>query len=95
MTQSSEPKQFCKLCAIEVMHWSRYPAYVCNTCAEKITDIEGRSVVFSNIDISGGLIGHYRDNEQPYESNICFIEGVKCYAKEARFGGVVIEVVNE
>ncbi len=95
MPKTTEPTQFCKICNVEVVYQSRYPAYVCSSCAGKITDIDGRSVVFSNFDSGGGLIGHYRGNQQPYESNVCFIDGRKCIANEARFGGVVIEVVGE
>jgi hypothetical protein len=29
---------------------------------------------------------------EPYDSHLCLINGVPCYADEARFGGIVIEV---
>jgi hypothetical protein len=56
--------------------------------------LDGRLLAFSNVDLSGGFIATFVDTGEEYESHECFVDGVKCHADEARFGGVVIEVVT-
>jgi len=34
------------------------------------------------------------DSKEEYKSHDCYIDGIKCRADEARFGGIVIEVVQ-
>jgi hypothetical protein len=91
-------KQFCPICNAEVKPIQRYPDYVCDVCTEKAVDSEGRRVLFANEGISGGLIA-FRAVDRPHELNedreltdnpICFIDGIRCIASEAHFGGVVI-----
>ena len=43
--------------------------------------------------MSGGYAAEYADTGDPYESHECFVDGIECYADEARFGGIVIETV--
>ena len=42
-------------------------------------------------DIAGGFIAKYKDTGKIYDSNSCFIDGVRCHADEARFGGIVVQ----
>ena len=84
----------CPICGEKVRHWERYPNQVCHRCANKVSDAYGRRVRFSNIDFSGGIQGVYSDNGQEYKHQICYIDGRKCFANEHRFGGIVIEIVN-
>jgi hypothetical protein len=44
----------------------------------------------------GGYVAYYWDsnNAEEYNSHECYIDGIKCWADEARFGGIVIEVVE-
>lgn len=87
--------QTCPICKTTVTPSSRYPKYVCNDCYERASNITGRKLAFYNVSISGGYIAYYADsdNKEEYKSYDCYIDGIKCRADEARFGGIVIEVV--
>ena len=87
--------QACPICNTVVELYSRYPKYVCQDCYRRATDINGRKLHFSNVSISGGYIAYYADSndKEEYRSHDCYIDGIKCRADEARFGGIVIEVV--
>jgi hypothetical protein len=65
-------------------------------------DISGNKVDFANEDLSGGLIG-FRQNpatgffeEDPdlTDNPEVFINGTKCIAREAHFGGIVIRPIK-
>ncbi len=85
--------QRCPICFNSVQPFARYPNYVCNDCCEKVVDRKGREVWFRNLDMWGGFEGVYADDGSPYDSNICFIKGMRCTAEEARFGGIVFQPV--
>jgi hypothetical protein len=51
-------------------------------------------VGFVNRDITGGIVGYYRDNGEPYHAIDCTVDGVRCLADEARFGGIVVQAVE-
>ena len=86
-------KHFCPICGIEVPTNSRYSRYVCQNCCAKACDDKDRQLEFYNTHLSGGFIAYYAGTEQSeiYHSNICYVEGVRCWADEARMGGIVIE----
>ena len=86
--------QQCPICSVEVHPSERYPRYVCMTCAVKAASADGRKLKFSNVDFTGGFMAHFADAGAEYPSHECFINGVKCHADEAKFGGIVIEVVG-
>ena len=87
-------KQHCPICSNEVIPMSRYSNYICDKCIKEATDGEGRKVVFGNTNVLGhGCQGKYRATDEEYETNICFIKGMKCKAQEAYFGGIVIQPV--
>lgn len=88
------PSQRCPICRTKVSPSSRHPRYVCPACVALAQSHDGRRVEFSNATIFGGLAGRYLDNGERYARAQCFIEGVRCEAGEARFGGVVIEPVQ-
>lgn len=81
----------CPICKIELKPVPRYPNYVCETCASKATDETGRYLNFYNEDFSGGFKAVYADSQETYTSHFCFIQGIKCYADESRFGGILIQ----
>lgn len=87
--------QNCPICGNEVSYSERYPKYVCRSCQERLADSSGRLVYYVNTHIMGyGCKGYYRDsNLEPYDSNICYVDGVKCIAKEAHLGGIVVYVL--
>ena len=86
-------KQLCATCSIQVRPNPRYSRLVCRDCAKKMVAANGRPVEFFNRDLGGGFVGRYADTRRPYRSHECFIDGVRCYADEARYGGIVIQVV--
>jgi hypothetical protein len=61
----------------------------------RAADEDGRSLSFSNVSLSGGFAALYRDTREERTSHICYIDGVKCRADEARSGGIVIEACAE
>jgi len=79
---------------VEVSPFTRYPRYVCRTCATKATSADGRSLEFGKVGISGGFVAHYADTSEEYLSHECFIGAIKCHAEEAYFGGIDIEVMG-
>lgn len=92
MNQSTRPMAPCPLCGHPRLHFDRYPLAVCQDCASKATDQEGHHLGFYNEDLSGGFKAVVTETGEPYNSHLCFINGVHCYADEARFGGIVIQV---
>jgi len=89
----TEDKYYCPICSKRLRPVKRYPRYVCKECSKQVCDESGKSVSFSNIDVFGGLIGHYIDTEEEYKTQYCYIKSTKCKAEEARFGGVVIQIL--
>jgi len=84
-------KYSCPICHAELSPNPRYPNYVCRDCAGKAVSADGRRLEFYNVSLSGGFQAVYSDTKEVHNSHECFIEGVKCRADEARFGGIVIE----
>jgi hypothetical protein len=84
---------FCPVCHATLEYLFRYPNYVCQSCYSKATDKDGRLLGFYNTAISGGFEALYLDTNEVYDSHICYIDGIECYADEARFGGIVIEKI--
>ncbi len=37
----------------------------------------------------------YADTGEARDSHLCFVDGVKCRADEARFGGIIIQPVED
>lgn len=94
----SEYKQFCANCKKPVYYNPRYPKYICNDCSSKmITDEDGLELSFSNVGISGGLSIIYKKDGEVIKKDtntskkLCFIDGKRFIAREARFGGIVIQ----
>ena len=92
---SGEIHQHCPICLVQVTPNRRYPRYLCADCDRKATDEDGRPLVFSNESFSGGFIAQYADTGEARDSHVCFVGGVKCWAEEARFGGIVIQPVQD
>ncbi|MCZ8319401.1 MAG: hypothetical protein ACK5S2_04010 [Lysobacteraceae bacterium] len=87
------PKQHCPVCQNSITPVARYPNYVCAECATLAESADGRLVEITNADIWGGIQLRYRDTGEPHEETQVFIRGIKCEAREARFGGVVIQAL--
>ena len=89
----TESQQTCPICSRPVARSERYPRYVCQTCAARAKSRDGRPLAFYNEGLSGGFVERYADDDTPYEGYECFIDGIRCHADEARFGGIVIQVL--
>jgi hypothetical protein len=85
----------CPICGAELPVASRYPDYLCEGCVAKATDEQGRSLAFSNVSPTGGFEAVIRSTGEPRDSHICYVEGWRCWADEARFGGIVVEPVRD
>ena len=92
---SVEEPQRCPICLIELTPSPRYPRYVCAACAGRAVDEDGRSLEFSNESFSGGFVAKYSDTGEARDSHTCYIDGVKCRADEAHFGGIIIQPIDE
>ena len=86
-------KHSCPICSIPLVEYERYPLYVCLECSNNVTDIKGKRLAFCNVDLTGGFSAKYIDSGRNYNSHTCYIEGIECYADEARFGGIVVQKV--
>ena len=84
--------QQCPICSKPVEPSQRYPRYVCRKCASKPSSQDGRVLIFYNENMWAGFGAKYADNGEKYLSHDCYINGVKCFADEAYFGGIVIQV---
>jgi len=97
--KSTEIKQWCSNCYKEIPYQVRYPKCICFECASKNKyDKKGNLLEFSNQGISGGLRITYldsngnsirEDNTQDFSE--CYIDGKLFFAREAKFGGIVIQ----
>jgi hypothetical protein len=94
----------CPIC-LDIMDYftPRYSKMICGKCANgnndnncKILDSFGNEVSFGNLDIYGGFASYHKINNEivKKEDHLCFINNIKCYANEARFGGIVIQTMN-
>ncbi len=73
----------CPICSTPTRYSARYPRAVCDNCYSKASDAQGRKLSFFNTSISGGFEAVVTETQEEYQSNICYIEGVKCWADEA------------
>jgi hypothetical protein len=87
--------QTCPLCSAELPFSQRYPGYLCDSCAEKAVDETDRKLLFYNVSMSGGFAACYADTKEEREGHICYIDDIKCWVNEARFGGIVIQVYDQ
>ena len=73
--------QNCPICLNAVKPNERYPNYVCRDCLSHGVDIEGTMIPLDKVDIWSQATVR------------CTVAGVKCMAREAHFGGCVVEPV--
>jgi hypothetical protein len=68
---------------------------VCEGCASRATDLQGRPVLLMNEDMAGGFIAEHRDDHSPCaqvtRDGLVLIDSAEFRAGEDRFGGTVIE----
>jgi hypothetical protein len=91
-----ENKRNCQICQKEHLVMLRYPNAVCMDCRQRyqlMTSSRENAVPikFYNEDVWGGFYSMI--NGERGQIHECCLNGVRCYAQEARFGGIVISVV--
>jgi hypothetical protein len=92
----------CPICGAPVRAWERYPNLLCGPCAALARDEHGRPMRFSNETMLGaGFIAEVDDNGiwhrvdgATYDAT-CWVKGRRCVAGEHRFGGIVVQAVDE
>jgi len=86
-----ENTQKCGICTRMVSGDPRYPNYVCYNCQTESPPVNENNerIEFYNTNIGGGFMS--KVNGKHGDDNICYIKNVKCIAREARFGGIVIQ----
>ena len=84
----------CPACGQPKPENKRYPNYLCRGCAPKIEDEAGRRLSITNSDSADGIFITYLDSGEERKSRECFVQGIRCHASEAHFGGVVIQAIE-
>ncbi|GED09378.1 ADP-ribosylglycohydrolase family protein [Cellulosimicrobium cellulans] len=90
--------QFCPLCGTLLRENPRYPRHVCAWCSSDVTDEAGRAVSLTNVDFGGGYQAHYLDRSPASDAvrgGRVWIGGVEHQARDARFGGIVVEPLDD
>ena len=87
--------QRCPICGTGQREDARYPNHLCGDCVCRAVDEHGRSLTFGNVGVGGGFVASYAITGERRDSHICFVDGVTCWADEARFGGIVVQPYGE
>jgi len=85
----------CPICRSEKRENKRYPRYLCGGCAANVEDEAGRRLEITNANSGDGIRISYAATGEERMSRECFVQGVRCWAQEAHFGGVVIQAFDE
>ena len=79
----------CAICSAPVPLSPRTPKRVCAVCALEAVDAKGQSLRFLNEDMTGGFVAINGDGSRS-DNHVCFVRGMRCWADEAYFGGIVV-----
>jgi len=74
-------EQYCPICNEAVKANPRYPNYVCSNCLADGLEVNGNKVLVSEVDVQSDV------------EISCIVKGVNCTAKEAHFGGTVVQTI--
>lgn len=83
--------QACPICGTTVNENLRYPRYLCATCSANVTDAEGRELRLFRRSPDGRFAASYEESGETYDSHEVYVMGIRCWADEARFGGIVVQ----
>ena len=86
--------QRCPICKVQVEANSRYPRYLCEACSSRTVDAFDRELSFRNTSLGGGFAATDVPSGQTHDRHVCFVDGVPCWADEARFGGIVVQAID-
>jgi len=81
----------CPICNELRFTTARYPNKICNKCETLCTTKDNEKIQFFNIDHSGGFLSIVNDKQGNIHE--CYVNNIKCYADEARFGGIVVSKI--
>jgi hypothetical protein len=91
--------QQCPICHAELPASERYPDHLCAECAARAVDTAGRPLTFSNVGFSGGFRAVFTDDgtdaDRVSRDHIVIVDGIRCWADEHRFGGIVVRPAPE
>jgi len=82
----------CPICGDTMLKSERYPNSICSECCEQTVTQHSEKIEFYNIDHTGGFMSVVNNVQGLIHE--CYVNNIKCYADEARFGGIVISVVD-
>lgn len=90
----------CPGCGQAVPTTARYPRPYCRACVARAVDVNGDRITLTNANLLGGFVAHVLGTEGPVvspatETGEVFIDGRRCRAAEHRFGGVVVQPLDE
>lgn len=95
MHEPAPLQQPCPICGVLQHANARYPRYLCPECAAQTVDDEGRRLSLSNVDLWGGFRATRSDTGADHPGPYCYVRGRRCIAEEARFGGIVVQTVDD
>ena len=85
----------CPVCGAEQPALSRYPDYLCRDCVSRASTEDGRLLRLVNTSAGGGFAARYADSgelcEEVTVTHIVYVDGRRCWADEARLGGIVVQ----
>lgn len=96
MDERSVDGRLCPICLGPGRESLSYPAALCRGCEEHLVDWAGRPVRLANTSLLGtGIEVSNGETLVVDEDTPIFADGIACWAREARFGGVVVQPVGE
>jgi hypothetical protein len=84
--------EICPVCRGEGRGSVSYPAAICRACEGRLVDWAGRPVDLANTFLLGAGIQVSNGDDVIVDGDTpIFVDGIACWAREARFGGVVVQ----
>jgi len=90
-------KRRCAICSAPQPHigpGTRYPRGVCASCQARAVAEDGEPVTFVSTERMSYGWARQRPSGALEDVSTCLIDGIPCRAEEARFGGIVVQVVS-
>jgi hypothetical protein len=84
----------CPICDRPTPQSARYPTALCRECVGRAADVNGLPLTLQNTGLMGtGFQALYADGtvaQQPTQTGVVWVEGVRCRGQEGYFGGIVV-----
>lgn len=86
--------EMCPVCGGEGRGSISYPAAICRDCEARLVDWAGQPVDVTSTSFLGtGIQVSNGEDVVVDDDTPIFVDGIECWAREARFGGVVVQPV--